>query len=429
MQQRSSTGRRSSASSASHAEVYAQPRISGEYLDCGLPVVFDTRDSCGYDCAYCFSHYMRQSGRVRVGKRMDVARAMRAYEESPAFKAFAESGRAVQCGGLGDPFDSLEKADPITLDLMDAFAARGQRCSFSTKGAWWTKDERYMERFRRHRDLWHVKFSIITSDVTAAGLIERGVPTPQERFAAMEAVAAAGVSTTLRLRPVVPGVTEKGDGIAGLIRDAANAGAQSVSMEFLCVDQRAGRKNRVRFERLHMASPRLLQVYRRCSMGAGYLRLNREAKRRDTDEAEKACADHGLRFYVSDAHFKERSHHGCCCGIPEHWKYQDGQFTAAAVLARRQGSVRWRDIAAGAEAFYGRLPRVGGPGGSPAETNGGVSGSQRARALWYGRSHLDYVLYMWDHPERGKSPGTYFGGGLVANGRDEDGHVVYRYAA
>ena len=47
------------------------------------------------------------------------------------------------------------------------------------------------------------------------------------------------------------------------------------------------------------------------------------------DTVEQAAKESGVRFHISDAHFKERNCTGSCCGLPESWNYSRGQFRLA----------------------------------------------------------------------------------------------------
>jgi hypothetical protein len=58
-----------------------------------------------------------------------------------------------------------------------------------------------------------------------------------------------------------------------------------------------------------------------------------------------------MRFYVSDAHFKELCHNGSCCGLPPTWNYSRGQMCEALNICKRKGYVRWSDIKLDAEIF------------------------------------------------------------------------------
>ena len=45
-----------------------------------------------------------------------------------------------------------------------------------------------------------------------------------------------------------------------------------------------------------------------------------------SNQMKKLCDELGMRFYVSDAHFKESCNNSCCCALPEDWEYSRGNF-------------------------------------------------------------------------------------------------------
>lgn len=61
----------------------------------------------------------------------------------------------------------------------------------------------------------------------------------------------------------------------------------------------------------------------------------------------KACRDTGMRFYVSDAHWKDQCANGSCCGLGEGWNYSRGQLTEALIRAKKAGTVRWDEVEVG----------------------------------------------------------------------------------
>lgn len=44
---------------------------------------------------------------------------------------------------------------------------------------------------------------------------------------------------------------------------------------------------------------------------------------------KELCDELGMRFYVSDAHFKECSNNCCCCALDKNWDYSRGNFSGA----------------------------------------------------------------------------------------------------
>jgi DNA repair photolyase len=95
----------------------------------------------------------------------------------------------------------MRKKYGITLKLLQIFDEYDYPLSISTKGVFFTRDERYMELIRKHPHNWHFKISIITANEFKSRAIERGCPTVNERIEAIRVLAEAGIHVTLRLRP------------------------------------------------------------------------------------------------------------------------------------------------------------------------------------------------------------------------------------
>ena len=161
----------------------------------------------------------------------------------------------------------------------------------------------------------------------------------------------------------------------------------------------------------------LLEFYKKYSVSAGYLRLNRKVKEPFIRKMKDLCEQRGVRFYVSDAHFKELCCNGSCCGLPASWNYSKGQFCEALQIGKSQGMVHWSDISKDM-AFLSEVP-------GKAIQN--INGSSENRAKFTGMSLFDYLHYLWNTPRAGQSPYTMFEGILVPDGKDDDGNIIYRY--
>ena len=220
---------------------YTSPRWSMEIPDCSMPMSMDTYSRCSYNCLYCFSFFQKShttkgylTGQPRsvnpekviaLFENAAVNNTAAANKTDVQFFKYIQDRRIMQWGGLADEFDEYERRNGVTLELLRYFDKIDYPLSFSTKAAWWTEDSRYMELFARHTHNWHVKISIITADPEKARKIERGVPSPQERLAAIKRLADIGIHVTLRLRPFIIGCSED---YPALIRAAKEAGADIV---------------------------------------------------------------------------------------------------------------------------------------------------------------------------------------------------------
>lgn len=404
------------------SKYYHSPRWSNEVADCSMPMTFDTYSNCSYGCMYCFSQFQRAVGGskdaylhkevspVNVNRVKDIFLNPDKYQ----FGEYVKQRKVMQWGGLSDQFDSFERKYGVTLELMRFFKEINYPLSFSTKATWWTEDERYMSLVRGQKN-WNFKFSIITLDEQKARIIERGVDTPLLRLDALERIAKADAGgATLRLRPFIIGVSTPT--YLQLIKEARNRGATALSTEFFCVEQRSRTLKEYMPTLNELCGFDVMEFYRKFSVSAGYLRLNRKVKEPFIKKMKKECESSGMRFYVSDAHFKELCASGSCCGLPEDRNYSRGQFCQALQIAKKNGVVHFGDISKDINNLlnfeWGRA-------------EGYNANSSERRAKFYGMTMADYMRWLWNNPQAGQSPYKLFEGILIPTGNDENGDIVY----
>lgn len=405
---------------------YGSPRWTGEIADCSLPVTFDTYSNCSFGCVYCFSQYQRGIGWAKEDyyakkvKSVDPDKIKRLFggeDKNSQFYQYIKDRRPIQYGGLSDQFDGFEKKYGVTYEILKYLKEINYPICFSTKSAWVFHDPKYRELFKG-ADNWNVKFSIITLDEKDASRIEVGVPSPQERLNAMrEYNKLSNGGTTLRLRPFIVGVSDKT--YLDLIKRAADAGASAVTTEFFCLEMRSIKQAKEHYDVISKcAGFDIVEFYRQYSNGSGYLRLNRKIKEKYIHKMRDLCHELGMRFYVSDAHFKECSDNCCCCALPPEWDYSRGHFAAALQIAKKTGEARWSDIE-GDMYFLENVPY--------GKAQGFNCNSSENRAKFAGMSMKDYLRYLWNNPQRGQSPYKAFERVLVPDGYDDEKNIVYKY--
>lgn len=405
---------------------YSSPRITAEAMDCSMPVTFDTYNNCSFGCLYCFSAFQRGINQAIAGdylakevRAVSVERVKKMFLDPDAhagkFKNYIKDRRVMQWGGLSDQFDGFERKFGKTLELLRFFKEIDYPLCFSTKATWFTKDERYMELIRGQKN-WNFKFSIITLEEDKARAIERGVPSPNERLAAIERIANADAGgATLRLRPFIIGVSTPT--YTDLIKTAGERGATALSTEFLCIDVRSSIFMEQREVFKEQCGFDIVEFYKKHSDNVGYLRLCRSIKKPFVENMKKACEQAGMRFYVSDAHFKELCNNGSCCGLPESWAYSRGQYCEALQIAKKNGVVHFSDIKKDCERYLGDCKAQ----------DSQNFGNKYGRAKFLGLSLPEYLRYLWNTPTSKKSPCGAYGHILLPDGIDENGDVIYKY--
>lgn len=413
---------------------YGSPRWTMEIPDCSMPMTMDTYSKCAYNCLYCFSFFQKShtltgytDGKVRCVNPEKVINLFEsafrndidAVSKSEAqFFPYIQARRIMQWGGLADEFDEYERRFGLTLELLKYFDKIDYPLSFSTKAAWWTEDERYMELFRRHTHNWHVKISIITADAEKARRVEKGVASPQDRLGAIRRLVAQGQHVTLRLRPYIIGVSEDWK---TLIRLGHEAGADSVTTEFFCMEARADERLKKRYADMSaVAGFDIHAFYMQQSKQHGYKRLNRSIKAPIIHAMRDYAHSLGMRFHVSDAFCRECNDACNCCGVPPEWNVsQTGNIGNAIIIAREKGYVRFSDIMPEIQKYFG-FQWCGAAGYN--------TGSNKARAMRYDLTMAQYLRNNWNNPSSGNSPYKEYGGILVPDSRDENGDIIYRYA-
>ena len=407
------------------SQTYGSPRWTGEIADCSLPMTLDTYSNCSFGCVYCFSQYQRGIGKqaenyyAKKVKCINVDKVKKIFsleDKKSQFYEYVKDRRPIQYGGLSDQFDGFERKYGKTYELLSYLKEINYPICFSTKSAWVFNDPKYQELFRG-ADNWNVKFSIITLDEEDANKIEVGVASPRQRLDAMKKYNELSKGgTTLRLRPFIPGVSDKT--YLDLIREAHKAGATAVTTEFFCLEMRSINQAKEHYQVISdVAGFDIVEFYRKYSTGTGYLRLNRKVKEKYIKKMKELCDELGMRFYVSDAHFKECSNNCCCCALNKNWDYSRGNFAAALQIAKKKGKVYWTDIEKDMYFLNFLLKKAEGFNTNNSET----------RAKYEGMTMKDYLHYLWNSPKMGQSPYKIFEKVLIPDGYDENHDIIYKY--
>lgn len=404
---------------------YSSPRWTGEIADCSMPMTMDTYSNCSYKCKYCFSQFQRALG--KCGEEylknqvhwVNTEKVKRIFTnpDSSQFGEYIKARKVMQWGGLSDQFDENERKYGVTLELLRFFREIDYPISFSTKATWWLDDKRYTELFKDNPN-WNVKFSIITLDEQKSKIIEAGVDSPQKRLEAIQKFTELNSGgATLRLRPFIIGISTPT--YLDLIKEAHKRGATALSTEFLCLEQRSN----VLKEKIHyfneLCGFDLMQFYKKYSVQRGYLRLNRNIKRPFVQKMKNLCDEIGMRFYVSDSHFKELSCNGSCCGLSEKWNYSKGQWTQALMIAKKNGIVRYSDVSEEIDKWFSKFYWYLGDGFNRGSSEKVGKLSQMTMA--------QYMRYLWNSPDQGQSPYKLFEAILYPIGKDENGDLIYEY--
>jgi DNA repair photolyase len=330
----------------------------------------------------------------------------------------------VQLGAINDPCDHIERQQGWLLEFIDLAARCGQPVRMSTKGTVLQEPD-YLEALGRRPDLWWVAFSIISVDDDVMAAVDRRAPSPSQRLETMAAISKLGVKTSLRFRPIMPGISDSTarhpQAWRELIDRAYEAGARAVSYEVAFVPGGASPDIRRRWEDLSaIARVPYFDLYGKFGKMTPCTRPSyawtEEIMHRIRDHAESL----GMTVGVSDPVWKQLTGSGNCCGIladdPVFGNWQTESATNQLVLARDTGKILTANDIIPAWAHHQSLSGMVNPGVGP-------------KSIWRGRhvTWADKLRSVWNDLRSERGPLQYFQGALQPVGRDDNGDVSYKY--
>jgi DNA repair photolyase len=390
-------------------------RLTADGFDCALPVTIDSHSSCAYECLYCFSDNLighsnmnKAIGRTPLAMIEGVFSGRETLGGAKFRKALRYDKRnkngfpcPVQLGGLCDPCDSIEQNDGWLLEFIRMAGKYNQPVRMSTKGAIFHIPE-YMAAIARKPELFWVAFSINCNDDKLIEKVDRFTPNTTKRLATMKMLSAAGVSTSLRLRPIIQGITDYKRGHIDLIKRAADAGAKAISYEVMFYPMTVPKVNRWKYDLLEkLAGVELGKIYKAFGRTMACMRPSYRYTENIMHEVAEVAHANGLTVGVSDPVWKQLSDVGCCCGIrpddPVFGNWEPENMTNAIVKARDGHDKRIT------------LASITPPWAYDTET-------------W-----ADVLQEIWNNPSKQRSPMNYLQGAVQLDGEDAAGNYIYKY--
>lgn len=434
------TGGESCAPARQELRTYSGLRFTSDGFDCALPVSIDSHSHCSYGCLYCFSDNLVQH---RAGANRPVGQTSLAMLE----RIFAGQGGAqgeqvraalrydrvasgeyeypcpIQLGAINDPCDAIERQQGWLLEFISIAQQYKQPVRISTKGTVLREPE-YLQALAKAPHLFWVTFSIISPDDELMGQIDRRAPLPSERIATMKALSDIGVRTSLRFRPMMPGLSDSTKNHKYAYRDlidmAADAGAIACSYEVAFAPGIAGTEVKARWQRINEIVG--FDLY------GMYMQFGRQACTRPpyswTEPIMHAVHNYahkrGLVLGVSDPAWKQLGDSGCCCGIlPEdpvfgNWERESATNQLLIGTLQPDREFGHEDITP-AWAYDKRSCDMVNYGPGPG------SKYKRDHDMWSDKLHEN-----WNDVARERGPLVYFQGAMRPSSKNAAGDIRYK---
>lgn len=180
---------------------------------------------CEHGCIYCFARpthaYMGLSPgldfETKLFAKPNAAKLLRAELMKPGYKA-----KPIAIGTNTDPYQPIEKTQQIMRGILEVLAELKHPVLITTKSAMVARDIDILELMAKEK-LVHVSLSITTLDKRLARAMEPRASTPTRRLAAIEALSAAGVPTSVGASPMIPALNDHE--LEAILQAAHRAGA------------------------------------------------------------------------------------------------------------------------------------------------------------------------------------------------------------
>jgi DNA repair photolyase len=260
----------------------------------GMPFAWSLNPymGCAHRCTFCYVRAFearadrpwddRYGASIRVKTnvaevlRRELARASWRYE-------------SVAIGAATDPYQPAEGRYRLTRACLEAFAAAGSPFSIITRGPLIVRDVDVLVEASRRADV-SVTFSVPTLDREIWRRTEPGTSPPHQRLRALSRLVDAGIDARVGMAPILPGLSDRPELLAEVVREARAAGATGIWANLLYL--RPGTREHF-LTALERDWPELLPKYERLYSRGAYL------PRGETDpvreRVRRLARSHGVR--------------------------------------------------------------------------------------------------------------------------------------
>jgi DNA repair photolyase len=185
---------------------------------------------CVHGCTFCYvRHFEHRSDRpsgegygqsIRV--KTNVAEVLR---RELARRSWTRESVAI--GAATDPYQPAEGRYRLTRACLEALADASNPFGIITRGPMIVRDLDVLAKAASRAKV-SVTFSIPTLDVEVWRKTEPGTAPPRQRLRALEKLVSAGVRASVGMAPILPGISDRPEQLAEVVRAAREAGACGV---------------------------------------------------------------------------------------------------------------------------------------------------------------------------------------------------------
>jgi len=248
---------------------------------------------CAHRCTFCYVRgFEKRADRPsddRYGRSIRVkTNVVEVLGRELARRSWAGDG--VVIGAATDPYQPAEGRFRLTRGCIETLAAARNPLSIITRGPLIVRDIDILAEASRRAKV-SVNVSIPTLDPQIWRLTEPGTAPPRQRLRAVTLLVNAGIDVGIGMAPILPGLSDRPDLLADVVRAARDAGATSLWTALL--NLRPGTREHF-LESLARDWPELLPRYERLYAGRSYLAKS------EVEPIRREVAELRDRFAIAD---------------------------------------------------------------------------------------------------------------------------------
>jgi DNA repair photolyase len=225
---------------------------------------------CAHRCTFCYVRAFearadrpsddRYGASIRV--KTNVAEVLRRELGRPNWQR-----EAVAVGAATDPYQPAEGRYRLTRACIEAFAEAANPFSIITRGPLIVRDIDVLAAVARRARV-SVTFSVPTLDDEIWRRTEPGTSPQRQRLRALSRLVEAGIDASVGMAPILPGLSDRPELLADVVREARAAGATGIWANLLYL--RPGTREHF-LTALERDWPDLLPDYERLYQRGAYL--------------------------------------------------------------------------------------------------------------------------------------------------------------
>jgi DNA repair photolyase len=198
----------------------------------GMPFAWSLNPymGCLHRCTFCYVRAFEQradrpSGEaygLSIRVKVNVADVLRSELARKSWR-----GGSIAIGAATDPYQPAEGRYRLTRGCLEALAAAANPFHIVTRGPLIVRDVDVL-REASVRASVSVSFSVPTLDEDVWRRTEPGTAPPHQRLRALSVLRQAGIDAGVAVAPVLPGISDRPEQLAKVVRAARGAGANHV---------------------------------------------------------------------------------------------------------------------------------------------------------------------------------------------------------